>query len=111
MIMGKHGHIIKKVPRPMNETPCGEIVAQMQDQISELKADKRRLEKMVDLSLNSMEQTQLVLLAYQKAAHNLRVEFAAGSDKKKQKSLQVHADKVLAESYLVRSEKDNPAHT
>lgn len=108
LLTDKFGHLLKKVPPPIQtEAPCGEIVAQMQSQIERLEADKKRLEKLVDFSLNSMEQTQLALLAYQKAAHLIRVQFAAGADKKLLKQLQAHADKVLAASYSVKSEKDS----
>lgn len=113
LLTDKFSHILKKVPQPSQpETPCGEIVQQMQSTIDakeelivELKAALRRLEKMIDLSLNSVEQRQLVLLAYQKAANYLQADLAAGPDKKKQKELRAYADKLLSESIRVAPEK------
>jgi DNA-binding phage protein len=112
-----HGDLVKKVPSQKNEPVNVELVASLRDQISllkELVQDLRdqvaRLQNQHDISLNSIEQNQLVLLAYQKAAHNLRVEFAAGSDKRRLTSLRAHADKALAESYVLKSEKGNHAH-
>jgi predicted transcriptional regulator len=112
-----HGHLISNIPVPKKEAAQSELLDSFRDQIVLLKShvqDLRdqisRLEHQQDVNLSSIEQNQLVLLAYQKAAHNLRVEFAAGSDKRKLTLLRAHADKALAESYVAKTEKGTRVH-